>query len=147
MGFGEVIPLKLPEDVLEESRRNAHALKISRSEYMRRAIERMNREARAELRAKRLAAASKQVRAESMKAKRRIRGQQARSGCLIAERSGSEERTDRGGSLRGLVARPQPHCPRPRTQRGPAHVEPSRGANGLSEQAPIADDPERGLHM
>jgi metal-responsive CopG/Arc/MetJ family transcriptional regulator len=63
----EAISLKLPEDVLEESRRNAHALKMSRSEYMRRAIERMNREARAELRAKRLAAASKKVRAESMK--------------------------------------------------------------------------------
>ena len=63
----ESISLKLPESLLQESRRNAQALKMSRSEYMRRAIERMNREARAQLRAKRIAAASKKVRAESMK--------------------------------------------------------------------------------
>ena len=63
----EAISLKLPESLLEESRRNAQALKISRAEYMRRAIERMNREARAELRARRLAAASRRVRSESMK--------------------------------------------------------------------------------
>ena len=61
------ISLKLPEDLLDESRRHAQALKISRSEYMRRAIERMNREARAQLRAKRIAAASRKVRTESMK--------------------------------------------------------------------------------
>jgi metal-responsive CopG/Arc/MetJ family transcriptional regulator len=63
----EAISLKLPASLLEESRRNAQALKMSRSEYMRRAIERMNRVARAELRAKRIAAASRRVRAESMK--------------------------------------------------------------------------------
>jgi len=63
----EATSLKLPADLLEESRRHAQALKMSRSEYMRRAIERMNREARAQLRAKRLAAASSRVRSESMK--------------------------------------------------------------------------------
>lgn len=63
----EAISLKLPEALLEESERNAEALKMSRAEYIRRAIERMNLESRARLRAKRIAAASRKVRSESMK--------------------------------------------------------------------------------
>jgi metal-responsive CopG/Arc/MetJ family transcriptional regulator len=62
----EAISLKLPEDVLDESGRRAKALGVSRAEYMRRAIEKMNRETRAQLRAARLAAASRKVRKESM---------------------------------------------------------------------------------
>jgi len=63
----EAISLKLPEDLLEASRRCAHVLHVSRAAYIRRAIERMNQDTRAQLRAERLAAASKKVRKESMK--------------------------------------------------------------------------------
>ena len=64
------ISLKLPEDVLETSRRCADTLHISRAAYIRRAIERMNRQTQALLRAKRLADASKKVRKESMRVNR-----------------------------------------------------------------------------
>ena len=62
----EAISLKLPEDLLADSRRCAEALRLSRAEYMRRAIERMNRETRAQSRAKRLAEVSRKVRKQSM---------------------------------------------------------------------------------
>jgi predicted transcriptional regulator len=45
------ISLKLPDDLLETSGRGADALRLTRAEYMRRAIEAMNRETRAGLRA------------------------------------------------------------------------------------------------
>ena len=61
------ISLKLPEDLLEALNRCAIALKLSRAAYIRRAVERMNRETQARLRARRLADASQRVRAESMK--------------------------------------------------------------------------------
>ena len=61
------VSLKLPDELLEASGRCADALRISRAEYMRRAIERMNRETQVCLRAKRLAVASHKVREESMK--------------------------------------------------------------------------------
>ena len=64
------ISLKLPEDVLETSRRCADTLRLSRAAYIRRAIERMNRQTQALLRAKRLAEASKNVRKESMRVNR-----------------------------------------------------------------------------
>lgn len=64
------ISLKLPEDVLETSRRCADTLHLSRAAYIRRAIERMNRQTQAFLRARRLAAASKKVRKESMRVNR-----------------------------------------------------------------------------
>ena len=60
------ISLKLPDKLLELSGQCAKTLRLTRSEYIRRAIERMNRETRAALRAKRLAQASKKVRKESM---------------------------------------------------------------------------------
>jgi len=63
----EAISLKLPEDLLEASRRCAQVLHVSRAAYIRRAIERMNQDTRAQLRAERLAAASKKVCKESMK--------------------------------------------------------------------------------
>jgi hypothetical protein len=63
----EAISLKLPEDLLDDSRRYARALRVSRAVYIRRAIERMNRDTRMRLRAERLAAASKKAREESMK--------------------------------------------------------------------------------
>jgi len=61
------ISLKLPDDLLDASGRYASALKLSRSAYIRRAVERMNRETRAALRARRLAEASRKVRRNSMK--------------------------------------------------------------------------------
>jgi hypothetical protein len=61
------ISLKLPDDLLEASGRYAGALRLSRAEYIRRAIERMNREMQARLRARRLAEVSRRVRRESMR--------------------------------------------------------------------------------
>ena len=63
----ESISLKIPEELLEASDRCARALGIPRAEYIRRAIERMNREAEARRRAARIAAASRKVRKESMR--------------------------------------------------------------------------------
>ena len=62
----ESISLKIPEDLLKTSERCAHALGIPRAEYIRRAIERMNREAEARARAERMARASRKVRKESL---------------------------------------------------------------------------------
>ena len=61
------ISLKLPDDLLDASGRCAAALKLSRAAYIRRAVERMNRETRAEVRARRLAEVSRTVRGESMR--------------------------------------------------------------------------------
>lgn len=61
------ISLKLPDDLLEVSSQCAEALKISRAKYIRLAIERMNRETRSRLRAKRLGEVSRKVRKESMR--------------------------------------------------------------------------------
>jgi len=61
------ISLKLPKDVLEASRRCADTLHLSRAAYIRRAVERMNRQTQALFRAKRLTEASKKVRKESMR--------------------------------------------------------------------------------
>ena len=63
----ESISLKLPEPLLEASDRCARALGIPRGEYIRRAIERMNREAEASALAKRITNASYGVRDESMR--------------------------------------------------------------------------------
>ena len=64
------ISLKLPEDVLETSLRCADTLRLSIAVYIRRAIERMNRQTEALQRATRLAEASKKVRKESMRVNR-----------------------------------------------------------------------------
>ncbi|MBN1104873.1 MAG: CopG family transcriptional regulator [Deltaproteobacteria bacterium] len=61
------ISLKLPEDLLRKSSDCAEAVQLSRAEYIRRAIERMNRETEARIRAERMAEASRKVRKESMK--------------------------------------------------------------------------------
>ena len=61
------ISLKLPDEILEESSECAEALELSRVEYIRRAILRMNHETQQQIRAKRLAAASHKVRKESMR--------------------------------------------------------------------------------
>jgi hypothetical protein len=61
------ILLKLSDQLAESSGECARALRLSRAEYIRRAIERMNRETRGQLRARRLAEASRRVREESMR--------------------------------------------------------------------------------
>ncbi len=63
----ESISLKLPPDLLKTSDRCAKALGVPRAEYIRRALERMNREAEARARAERMARASRKVRRESMR--------------------------------------------------------------------------------
>lgn len=61
------ILLKLSDELLKTSGQCAERLHLSRAEYIRRAIERMNREIKRKLRAKRLAEVSKRVREESMR--------------------------------------------------------------------------------
>ena len=60
------IALKLPEDLMEASGRLAGTLHVSRAEYIRIAIRRMNHRTESRLRAERLAEVSKRVRQESM---------------------------------------------------------------------------------
>jgi hypothetical protein len=64
------ISLKLAEDVMEISCRCADTLHLSMAAYIRRAVEHMNRQAPALLRARRLAEASKKVRKESLRVNR-----------------------------------------------------------------------------
>lgn len=61
------ISIQLPGPLLDASGRCADALQLSRAEYIRRAIERMNRDTRAKTRAARLAEVSRKVRGESLK--------------------------------------------------------------------------------
>ena len=58
------ICIKMSENLLETIHRHAKALHVSPEVYIRRAIERMNRQTHALLRAKPLADASKKVRKE-----------------------------------------------------------------------------------
>ena len=62
----KAISMKLPDELAMTSDECAEALSISRAEYIRRAIEHMNRETRAALRASRIKRASQKVRDESM---------------------------------------------------------------------------------
>jgi len=62
--------LKLPENVLTTNRFYANSLHLSTAAYIRCAIERMNRQTQALLRARRLAEASKKVRKESLRVNR-----------------------------------------------------------------------------
>jgi metal-responsive CopG/Arc/MetJ family transcriptional regulator len=61
------IALKLPDELLDESSELAERLHLSRAEYIRLAIRRMNRKTTARLRAERLAEVSERVRDESMR--------------------------------------------------------------------------------
>jgi hypothetical protein len=61
------ISLKLSDALLRASGECAAALRLSRAEYIRCAIERMNRETRRQLRARRLAEVSHRVRDESLR--------------------------------------------------------------------------------
>jgi hypothetical protein len=68
------ISLKLTDALLEASGRCAKALRLSRAEYIRRAVERMNKDTRAQVRARRLAEISRRVRRESMRVNREFQG-------------------------------------------------------------------------
>ena len=59
------ISLNLPDPLLDASGKCAEALRLSRAEYIRRAIERMNRDTQARVRADRLRHVSRKVRGES----------------------------------------------------------------------------------
>lgn len=61
------ISLKLPDDLVEASGEHARRLQVSRAEYIRLAIARLNDEMSAGARARRLADASRKVRRESMR--------------------------------------------------------------------------------
>ena len=61
------ISLKVQEALLRTIERCARALGISRAEYIRSAIERVNREVEARARSERMARASHKVRTESMR--------------------------------------------------------------------------------
>ncbi len=63
----QVITLKLPDKLLELSSKCAQILELSRSAYIREAIARMNQETYKKIKAKRISAASKKVRQESMR--------------------------------------------------------------------------------
>ena len=61
------ISLKLPDELLEASDRCARTLDMTRAEYIRRALDRLNRETEGLQRSRRLAEASQRVRPESMR--------------------------------------------------------------------------------
>jgi len=61
------ISLNLPEDLLEASTRYSTALRLTRAEYIRHAIEQMNRRIDADVRARRMRAASLKCREEDLK--------------------------------------------------------------------------------
>jgi metal-responsive CopG/Arc/MetJ family transcriptional regulator len=63
----KIISLNLPEDVLAASDETAIALGLSRAAYIRKAIGEMNRDTAAQLRAKKMAEASRKCRTESMR--------------------------------------------------------------------------------
>ncbi len=58
--------MKLPEELISESDRFASIENLPRSEYIRRAIEQLNGANRSRLKSKRMAAASRRVRGQSM---------------------------------------------------------------------------------
>ena len=66
MSTMNAISLKLPEALVRDCGDYAHALSLTRAEYIRRAIEQLNQQTRAQLRARRLTEASFKVREESM---------------------------------------------------------------------------------
>ena len=63
----KAISLKISEEVLRTGDRCAKAMGLPRAEYIRRAIEKMNREAEARARAQRMTNAAQRVRKESMR--------------------------------------------------------------------------------
>jgi predicted transcriptional regulator len=63
----KTVSLKVPDALLKAGDRCARSLQVPRAEYIRRAVERMNRECEALVHGSRLAEASRKVRKESMR--------------------------------------------------------------------------------
>lgn len=61
------ISITLPDDLLKSSTKFAESLNLSRAAYIRRSLERMNRDTERRMRAERMMRASLKVRKESMK--------------------------------------------------------------------------------
>jgi len=61
------VSIRLPDDLLKEADKRARELHIPRAEYIRRAIETLNMEVSSRQRRKRIMAASRRVRVESMR--------------------------------------------------------------------------------
>ena len=61
------ISLKLPADLLIDVDRCAEALRLPRAEYIRRALDQVNRETQAHFRATRLRDASRRIRTETLR--------------------------------------------------------------------------------
>ena len=61
------ISLNLPEEILDAAGRYSATLGLPRAEYIRRAVERMNRQVEADLRARRMRSAAEKCREEDMK--------------------------------------------------------------------------------
>ncbi len=62
------VSIRLPDDLLKEANKHAHAMRIPRAEYIRRAIASLNATAVADHRRQRMMEASRHVREESMRA-------------------------------------------------------------------------------
>jgi len=84
----KTISLNLPEDVLDASSAAADALRLSRAAYIRKAIERMNYDTTARLRAEKMAQASMRCRAESMRVNAEFDVIEDDPKCLIVARCG-----------------------------------------------------------
>ena len=63
----KAVSIKLPDELVAKSKEYADTLSISRAEYIRRAIENMNKEIGDILRTNRIKKASQKVREESMR--------------------------------------------------------------------------------
>ena len=61
------ISLNLPEETLDAAGRYSATLRLPRAEYIRRAVDRMNRHVEADLRARRMRRAAEKCREEDMK--------------------------------------------------------------------------------
>lgn len=62
-----MISIRINDDILQEAKLNAHLLHLSQADYIRKAIEKMNKEIESQERKRRLKNASLLVRKESMK--------------------------------------------------------------------------------
>ena len=63
----KTISLNLPDELLETSGRFSNALQVTRAEYIRRAIEQLNRQIDTEIRAKRMRQAAQKCRAADLR--------------------------------------------------------------------------------
>lgn len=65
--MASLVSVRINDELLKEMKANAHRLHLSQTDYIRKAIERMNRKTERQEQKKRLKEASLRVRKESMK--------------------------------------------------------------------------------